>query len=63
MADLKVIPHPKLKRDYTGSSAGVYWTADQLATWHPDDFDILGERLAATGVSAMAIHGELCFGC
>lgn len=45
------------------SSGGVYWTADQLATWHPDDLDALGDRLAGTGVSAMVIRDELCFGC
>lgn len=45
------------------SSGGVYWSADKLASWHPDDFYALGERLEGTGVSAMAIHGELCFGC
>lgn len=43
--------------------AGVYWTAEQVATWHHTDFVALGERLSLTGVSAMAIRGELCFSC
>lgn len=43
-----------------GSSAGVYWSAEQIAAWHPDDFDALGERLSLAGVSAMTICGELC---
>ncbi|MEA8592102.1 hypothetical protein PZT57_26010 [Pseudomonas aeruginosa] len=53
----------RLTAQAEGSSAGVYWTAEQVATWHPADFDALGERLSLTGVSAMAIRGELCFSC
>lgn len=53
----------RLTAQAEGSSGGVYWAADQLATWHPEDLDALGERLTDTGVSAMVIHGELCFHC
>lgn len=53
----------RLTAQAEGCSAGVYWTAEQIAAWHPDDFDALGECLALTGVSAMAIRGELCFSC
>ncbi|MCU9528066.1 hypothetical protein [Pseudomonas mosselii] len=53
----------RLTAQAEGSSAGVYWTAEQIADWHPDDFEAIGERLSLTGVSAMAIRGELCFSC
>jgi len=53
----------RLTAQAEGSSAGVYWTAEQIAAWHADDFDALGARLSLAGVSAMAIRGELCFSC
>ncbi|BAW27529.1 hypothetical protein [Pseudomonas putida] len=46
-----------------GSSAGVYWTPEQIAAWHPEDFDQLCERVVAAGVMGMDIRGELNFSC
>lgn len=46
-----------------GSSAGVYWTPAQIASWHPDDFHALCERVGAAGVQGMDIRGELNFSC
>lgn len=46
-----------------GSSAGVYWTPEQIAAWHPDDFHALCERVGAAGVQGMDIRGELNFSC
>ncbi|HFK2002882.1 TPA: hypothetical protein ACGW3W_002177 [Pseudomonas aeruginosa] len=51
----------RLTRQAEGCSAGIYWTPEQVAAWHPDDFAVLGVRLAATGIGAMRIRGELCF--
>lgn len=51
----------RLTRQAEACSAGIYWTAAQVAAWHPDDFAALGERLAAAGIGAMRIRGELCF--
>jgi hypothetical protein len=45
------------------SSAGIYWTPEQIAAWHPDDFHQLCERVGAAGVQGMDIRGELCFHC
>ncbi|WP_249352775.1 hypothetical protein [Pseudomonas asiatica] len=44
-----------------GSSAGIYWTAEQVAAWHPQDFDALCERVGVAGVQGMEILGELNF--
>lgn len=46
-----------------GSSAGIYWTPEQVAAWHPQDFDALCVRLGAAGVQGMDIMGELNFSC
>jgi hypothetical protein len=46
-----------------GSSAGIYWTPEQVAAWHPDDFEALCTRLGAAGVQGMDIMGELNFSC
>ncbi|MNM49759.1 hypothetical protein D3C81_607700 [compost metagenome] len=51
----------RLTRQAEGCSAGIYWTREQVAAWHPDDFDALGARLSAAGVQALEIRGELCF--
>lgn len=46
-----------------GSSAGIWWTPEQIAAWHPQDFDALCDRVSAAGVHGLDIHGELVFGC
>ena len=43
------------------SSAGIYWTPEEIAGWHPEDFDKLCERVASAGVQGMTLRGELCF--
>lgn len=53
----------KLVQGAEGCSGGVYWTPEQIASWHPDDFHALSERVGAAGVRGMDIRGELCFSC
>lgn len=45
-----------------GSSGGIWWTPEQIAAWHPQDFDALCERVGAAGVQGMDAFGELNFG-
>ncbi|MDV6693414.1 hypothetical protein FA541_10060 [Pseudomonas aeruginosa] len=51
----------RLARQAEACSAGIYWTPAEVAAWHPADLDALGVRLAAAGIGAMRIRGELCF--
>lgn len=60
----------RLSRQAEGCSAGVYWTAEQVAAWHPQDLDALAERVGREGVGAMTVRadmrdilGAICWSC
>ncbi|MCK2122057.1 hypothetical protein [Pseudomonas sp. PNPG3] len=45
-----------------GSSGGIWWTPEQIAAWHPQDFEALCDRVGAAGVQGLDAFGELNFG-